>query len=144
MIDQRENVVQSENGRRVARLTLRIEEAAESLGISRTALYPLLRSGAIPVVRFGRSVRIPLAELERYVADQTAAQALDDKLYSYNDEAIRIPIRERRGEAARQASGADPQMASGGTPKGTRVRRGLGRTGTGARAIREASASAPT
>ncbi|MGH2451628.1 MAG: helix-turn-helix domain-containing protein [Candidatus Limnocylindria bacterium] len=58
----------------VPRLTLRIEEAADSLGISRTALYPYLRSGAIRVVRFGRSVRIPLAELERYVAERTHAE----------------------------------------------------------------------
>jgi excisionase family DNA binding protein len=50
------------------RLLLRVEEAAEALAVSRTALYGLLRSGDIPVVRIGRSVRVPVAALESYVA----------------------------------------------------------------------------
>lgn len=53
---------------RIPRLLLRVEEAAEALGISRTTLYELLRAGSIPVIHIGRSVRIPVVALERYVA----------------------------------------------------------------------------
>lgn len=51
----------------VPRLLLRVEEAAEALGVSRTTFYSLLRSGEMPVVRIGRSVRVPVAALESYV-----------------------------------------------------------------------------
>jgi excisionase family DNA binding protein len=48
-------------------LLVRVEEAARLLSISRAALYPLL-SREIPVVRIGRSVRVPRVELEKYIA----------------------------------------------------------------------------
>jgi excisionase family DNA binding protein len=48
-------------------LLLRIEEAARMLAISRATLYPML-GRQIPVVRIGRAVRVPRAELERYLA----------------------------------------------------------------------------
>jgi excisionase family DNA binding protein len=51
-----------------APLLLRVQEAAQALAISRTALYVLLSSGAIPAVHIGRSVRVPTAALEAYVA----------------------------------------------------------------------------
>ena len=46
---------------------LRIEDAATALAIHRTLLYGLIRSGAIPVVRIGRAVRISVAALDRFV-----------------------------------------------------------------------------
>ena len=46
---------------------LRIEDAATALAIHRTLLYGLIRSGAIPVVRMGRAVRISVAALDRFV-----------------------------------------------------------------------------
>ncbi len=55
------------------RLLLRVEEAAEALAISRTALYVLLRAGEVPAVHIGRSVRIPLGALEAYVARLSGA-----------------------------------------------------------------------
>ncbi len=54
------------------RLLLRVEEAAEALAISRTALYVLLRAGEVPAVHIGRSVRIPLGALEAYVERRSA------------------------------------------------------------------------
>lgn len=48
-------------------LLLRVEEAARLLSISRARLYPLL-GREIPVVRIGRSVRVPRGELERFLA----------------------------------------------------------------------------
>lgn len=55
------------------RILLRVHEAAELLGLSRAMLYQMLAAGQpIPVVRIGRCVRIPRAELEAWVAQQTA------------------------------------------------------------------------
>ncbi len=129
----------------VPRLTLRIGEAAEALAISPRALYPLMRSGAIRVLRFGRSVRISVVELERYVTEQTETQALDAKLYPYNDEAVRALVGERRGEASPPTPGAHPQMASGGTAQGVRSRRPrLAHTRARPGAVREATARTPS
>jgi excisionase family DNA binding protein len=47
-------------------LLLRVEEAARMLAISKATLYPML-GRQIPVVRIGRAVRVPRAELERYL-----------------------------------------------------------------------------
>lgn len=67
MIDQREKVLLSENGRRVAPLLLKPEEAAEALGIARTRVYQLMRAGEIRSVKIGKVRRIPVAALHAYV-----------------------------------------------------------------------------
>jgi excisionase family DNA binding protein len=55
------------------RLLLRVQEAADRLGLSRATLYNMLAAGTeIPVVRIGRSVCIPMVELQNWVAQQTA------------------------------------------------------------------------
>lgn len=54
------------------KLLLKVPEAAEMLSLSRSRLYELMAEGCerpIPVIRIGRSVRIPLADLERWVAE---------------------------------------------------------------------------
>ena len=50
-------------------LLLRIEEAAVRLGIARTLMYHLVRTGEVESVRVGRLRRIPVACLEEYVDD---------------------------------------------------------------------------
>jgi excisionase family DNA binding protein len=52
----------------VDRLLLTPEAAAEIIGVGRTKLYELLRSGAIESVRIGRARRIPADALEGYVS----------------------------------------------------------------------------
>lgn len=53
---------------RVPRRALRVPEAAEALGISRSSLYALLRSGKLGYCRIaGGSVRIPAAEIDRFL-----------------------------------------------------------------------------
>jgi len=52
------------------RLFLRPAEAAEVLGLGRTTLYALIEAGKIPVVRVGRSIRIPVAELQKWADEQ--------------------------------------------------------------------------
>jgi len=45
-------------------LLLRIPEAADRLGVGRSTLYLLLNRRELPVVRIGRSVRIPREALD--------------------------------------------------------------------------------
>lgn len=51
-----------------AKLLLTVEEARELLGIKRTLMYELMRSGAVASVRVGRLRRIRLRDLEAYAA----------------------------------------------------------------------------
>jgi len=53
------------------RLTLTVEEAAATLGISRAFAYEAVRRGEIPSIRIGRRVLVPRAALERML-DVTA------------------------------------------------------------------------
>ena len=52
-------------------LLLRVTEAAALLGIGRSKLYELLAAGELPIVRIGRSVRVPAAALEQWVERRT-------------------------------------------------------------------------
>jgi excisionase family DNA binding protein len=47
------------------RLTLTVEEAAESLGISRTFAYEAVKRGEIPAIRIGRRILVPKVALDR-------------------------------------------------------------------------------
>lgn len=57
----------------LVQLLVRVPEAANSLGISRAELYKMLARGEITAVHLGRAVRIPVAELERWVKAKVAA-----------------------------------------------------------------------
>ena len=48
-------------------LLVRIADAAHVLGIGRTTFYKLIEAGDIHVVRIGRAVRGPVAELQAFV-----------------------------------------------------------------------------
>jgi excisionase family DNA binding protein len=50
-------------------LTCSVPEAGRILGIGRDTAYQAAREGKLPVIRIGRLVRVPLAALERMVAD---------------------------------------------------------------------------
>jgi excisionase family DNA binding protein len=52
-------------------MLLKPEEAASLLRVGRTKLFQLVWSGELPVVRIGRSVRLPRAELERWIEART-------------------------------------------------------------------------
>jgi excisionase family DNA binding protein len=49
------------------RLLLRVPEAADVAGISRSLAYELIRTGQMPSVRVGRSIRVPADGLKRWV-----------------------------------------------------------------------------
>lgn len=44
------------------------EEAAQALRVGRTTVYALMKAGDLHPVHIGRSCRLPVAELERYVS----------------------------------------------------------------------------
>ncbi len=50
---------------------LRADEAARVLGIGRSKVFEMLRAGELPVVRMGRSVRIPRQALSAWIAART-------------------------------------------------------------------------
>jgi excisionase family DNA binding protein len=50
-------------------LLLKVEEAAARLGIARTLMYRLVRTGEVESVLVGRLRRIPVACLEEYVEE---------------------------------------------------------------------------
>jgi excisionase family DNA binding protein len=70
------NINKEYNSMTEIKIMLTIREAAELLGIGRTKTYQLIASGAFPVVRLGRCVRIPRARLIE-VLDELANQGGD-------------------------------------------------------------------
>ena len=56
-------------------LMLKAEEAADLLGLSRSKTYELIHEGKLPVVRFGRSVRVNRAKLLELIEKQTSKAA---------------------------------------------------------------------
>jgi excisionase family DNA binding protein len=57
------------------RLLVKVEEAAEMLGIGRSTVYDLMRTGEIESVWIGRSRRIPVDALRDYIAQLPHAEA---------------------------------------------------------------------
>jgi excisionase family DNA binding protein len=58
------------------RLTLRVEEAADLLGIGREKTRLLCNSGVIPSLRLGRRLVIPRARFLRWLDDPASQEAL--------------------------------------------------------------------
>ncbi len=56
----------------VTKLALRVNEFAESIGVSRSKAYELISSGEVPHIRLGGSVRIPVDALREWLAQKTA------------------------------------------------------------------------
>jgi excisionase family DNA binding protein len=52
-----------------APVTLSVPEAGRRLGLGKNASYEAARRGEIPVLRFGRKLRLPLVAFERMLAD---------------------------------------------------------------------------
>ncbi|PPK92516.1 excisionase family DNA binding protein [Kineococcus xinjiangensis] len=53
------------------KLLLSPEEAAEVLGVGRSTVYDLMRMRLLPSVKIGRSRRVPVDALRRYVGQLT-------------------------------------------------------------------------
>lgn len=61
------------------RVMLTAEQAAEAIGVGRTTMFALIKSGEIESVRIGRLRRVPLDSIEAYtnrlIAEQTQEEA---------------------------------------------------------------------
>ncbi|MGK2886925.1 MAG: helix-turn-helix domain-containing protein [Rhodococcus sp. (in: high G+C Gram-positive bacteria)] len=53
-------------------LLVSIKQASAMLSISRSVIYQLMDAGHLTPIRIGRSVRLPVEQLERFVADRLA------------------------------------------------------------------------
>lgn len=51
-------------------LLLNVSQVARLLGLSRTTVYALIKAQELPVVRFGRVVRVSPESLQRWVEQQ--------------------------------------------------------------------------
>ena len=51
-------------------LTVSVAEAAQMLGISTWLYYERVKTGDVPYVKIGRRIRVPLAQLERFLEQQ--------------------------------------------------------------------------
>lgn len=49
------------------KLLLKPMEVAEILSIGKTTIYELLKTGEIPSIRIGRSIRIPAKAIEEWI-----------------------------------------------------------------------------
>jgi excisionase family DNA binding protein len=67
----------SPSGSGTARGLLRVEEAAEWLGLGRTKAYELVYKGLLPSVTIGRSRRVPVTALQAFVTRLMEEAALD-------------------------------------------------------------------
>lgn len=56
-----------EKTQQVQTMLLNISQVAKTLGLSRTKVYALIATEGLPVVRFGRAVRVSPASLERWL-----------------------------------------------------------------------------
>ena len=52
-----------------------VGDMAAAVGASRPKAYGLVNSEGFPVIRIGRRIRIPAAGLERWIEEQSSAQA---------------------------------------------------------------------
>ena len=59
------------------RLLVDVETAAGMLSLHRSRLFPLLARGVIRSIKIGRSRRISVAELQRFIEAEMAAQNSD-------------------------------------------------------------------
>jgi excisionase family DNA binding protein len=57
---------------------LTVPEAAELLRIGRNTAYALIAARQLPHVRLGRTLRVPRAALERWLAETTRMPAIDN------------------------------------------------------------------
>ena len=54
----------------IPRLLLKVPEACQATGLSRTVIYQLVGSGEIESIHVGAALRIPVESLERWVSEK--------------------------------------------------------------------------
>jgi len=59
------------------KLTLTVAEVQEKLGLSRGLVYQAVRTGAIPSIRIGRRILIPIVALRRKLEERPANDEIE-------------------------------------------------------------------
>ena len=62
---------------RMEKLLAKPTEAADAIGVGRSKIYELIASGTVPSVRIGRSVRVPVEALRKWVEEQVSINSAD-------------------------------------------------------------------
>lgn len=62
----------------VPRLLCTVMDASSALSLSRSKVYELINAGMLPTVHVGRSIRLPVADLESFVQRQMSKTSNDD------------------------------------------------------------------
>ncbi len=52
-------------------ILLKAEQVAQALNVGRSKTYEMMASGELPVVRIGRSVRVPADGLRRWIEEKS-------------------------------------------------------------------------
>ena len=55
----------------MSKLTLSVPEAAETLGVSRSKMYQLVKSEGFPVLQVGKRILVSVKGLEEWVQEQS-------------------------------------------------------------------------
>lgn len=55
------------------KILLKPTEAAEALSLGRTRVYEMLATGELPSIRIGRSIRLPVAALQRWISERQSS-----------------------------------------------------------------------
>ncbi len=69
--EENEPTAEVQGTRAMEPLLLRTDDVARALGLGRSTVFALMAAGELPVVRIGRSVRVPRAALERWIDERT-------------------------------------------------------------------------
>lgn len=56
------------------RLLLKVEAAARALDLSRAQVFSMIATGELPSIKIGRSRRVPVDALRRWIAEQESHQ----------------------------------------------------------------------
>ena len=59
---------------------LRAEEVARVLGVGRSKVFEMFRAGELPLIRLGRSVRVPRRALAAWIEAHTVAPGSFDDI----------------------------------------------------------------
>jgi excisionase family DNA binding protein len=90
---------------------LTLPEVAERLAIPTGHAYDLARRDILPVVRFGKYVRVSAASLTRWIAQQTTPQRrIDNEHLGFHSGAVTAP-RQTRGSAKARPTPGPAQRA---------------------------------
>jgi excisionase family DNA binding protein len=69
--EETEASADARSGRPMAPRLLKAGQVAQLLGLGRSTVFALLAAGELPVIRIGRSVRVPRVALDRWIDELT-------------------------------------------------------------------------